>query len=112
MISHSKIALSKTVTSVAVVASLIAGQAVVVASPAAASEAPLYEAPQSSRGYKRYVAPRHYEPQRAYGHRPHGPVRRDRSGDAVGAAILGIGAVIIGAAIADAHRKQRRGHDD
>lgn len=58
---------------------------------------------------------------RSYGYAPtygyHAPVprdyhypprRRDRSGDAVAGAILGVGAVIVGAAIADAIRRDRQ----
>jgi hypothetical protein len=53
---------------------------------------------------------------RSYGWgRPYEPPvrhqRRDRTGDAVGAAVLGIGALIIGAAIADAARRERRAYD-
>jgi hypothetical protein len=59
------------------------------------------------RGHYRPVAPhyRHggYAPQHGYQHE-----RRDRSGKAVGAAILGIGALIIGAAIADSARRDRK----
>ena len=99
------ISLSKTVTSVAVAASLIAGQAVTLASDASAAE-------WRHRGHTRHVAPapRHYAPYRGDRYGYHGP-RRDHTGDAVAGAILGIGALIVGSAIADAHRKKRY-HDD
>lgn len=103
--------LPKTITAIAVAGTLIAGQAVGLASQASAGD-------WRHRDGVRHSAPasRHYEPRRIYGHGSHrlehrGPVHRDRSGDAVAGAILGIGALIVGAAIADAHRKQRQ-HDD
>lgn len=93
----------KALTSLAVAGSMIAGQAVALSSDAAAREfrgrgdGHRYHAP----------APRRYEP-RYYGHGH----RRDRKGDAVAATILGLGAVIIGAAIADAHKNRRDRYDD
>ena len=89
----------KLLTSATVVLSLAAGQ-FATTSAASAGEYRGYR----SHSAPRFVAPRpHYD----YGHRP----RRDRTGDAVGAAILGIGALIVGAAIADAARNKRRHYD-
>ena len=51
-------------------------------------------------------APRHYAPQ--YGYRYHERHHRDRTGDAIGAAVLGIGALIIGSAIANGSRRHHR----
>ena len=62
--------------------------------------APRHYAPQY--GY----APRHYAPQ--YGYRYHERHHRDRTGDAIGAAVLGIGALIIGSAIANGSRRHHR----
>ncbi len=101
--------LRKVATSAVVAVSLIAGQ--LATSVSASADGLRHRGP--GWGYRgpapRHVAPpppRHY----GYGHSGH---RRDRSGDAVGAAILGIGALIVGSAIAEAARKNRhRDYDD
>jgi hypothetical protein len=89
----------KIATTVAVAAGLLASHAAMFASSAQAGD----------HGWRRGG---HHRPYAAYNHgygRHHyAPARRDRSGDAVGAAVLGIGALIIGAAIADASRNKRR----
>jgi hypothetical protein len=95
--------LKKSVTSLALVAGVLATQAATFATSAEAYD----------RGGRRGYG--HHRPYASYGynHRPHyaAPVRRDRTGDAIGAAILGIGALIVGATIADAARKNRRYND-
>jgi hypothetical protein len=58
-------------------------------------------------GYHRPYGP----PPGAYGYGRPGPRfdhRRDHTGRAVGAAVVGIGALIVGAAIADAARRERQ----
>jgi hypothetical protein len=79
--------------------SLLVGNAAVLAGSAAA------DGWRSNRGHERN-APRHVEPFRGYPPVHHD--RRDRTGDAVGTAVLGIGALIVGAAIADAAGRERR----
>lgn len=93
--------LKSIVTTVAVTAGLVA------------SNLTLFTASAKADGYRPYgysqhrqVAPRQVAPFRhsAPAPRHHG---RDRTGDAVGAAVIGIGALIVGAAIADAARRER-----
>ncbi|HRK19849.1 MAG TPA: hypothetical protein PK970_12890 [Hyphomicrobiaceae bacterium] len=102
----------KVLTSLVVAGSMLAGQAVVFSSDASArewrhrGESHRFHKPYSRHYVPRHVTPRHYEPRYSYGHRYQ---RRDRTGDAVAATILGLGAVIIGSAIANAH-KNRRDH--
>jgi hypothetical protein len=64
-------------------------------------------------GYDRPVAPRHVDnrryPEPRHDRREH---NRDRTGDAVAATVLGIGALIIGAAIADGARRNRNQRHD
>jgi hypothetical protein len=67
-----------------------------------------------SRNEPRYFDHRRYTEPRHYGRRDH---HRDRRGDAVAATVLGLGALIVGAAVADAARRNRHapryeGHDD
>lgn len=94
----------KMLTSLAVAGSMVAGQAVVLSSDASARD--WRNRGESHRIYK--PQPRHYEPRYSYGH------RRDRTGDAVAATILGLGAVIIGSAIANAHKNRptNRSYDE
>jgi hypothetical protein len=98
----------KNIASVAAVAAgLVAGQVGALSSPAAA------DGWRDHGGYKRHHGGPRYEPYHHRGHVPYHAPRRDRTGDKVGAAILGIGALIVGAAIADAARRERRErHDD
>ena len=98
----SKMPVSKVVTALVVSGSLLAGQTV------AASNASAREFRNGGYTQRHYApAPRHYAPQHR-GYRSHG---RDRTGDAVAATILGLGALIVGSAIANAH-KSKRYHDD
>lgn len=94
--------LKKIATTVAVTAGLLASNAALFASSAQAGD----------YGWRRHGG--HHRPYAAYNHGRHqyAPARRDRTGDAVGAAVLGIGALIIGAAIADAARNKRRAYHD
>jgi hypothetical protein len=91
--------LKKSITSLALVAGVLATQAATFATSAEAYD----------RGGRRGYG--HHRPyaSHGYGYRPHyaAPARRDRTGDAIGAAILGIGALIVGATIADAARNRR-----
>ena len=96
-----RIAVGKALTSAIVGASLLVGQ-IGLASPASAGDRH-----RSYRPYDhapRFVdrAPRHYG--YGYQHERH----RDRTGDAVAGVVLGIGALIVGAAIADAARNKHR----
>lgn len=105
-------ALSRTITSLTLAASLIAGQALTLATQPSAADWRRHDGMRHSA-----PASRHVEPRREYSHgsrriEHRGPVHRDRSGDAVAGAILGIGALIVGAAIADANCKQRQDDDD
>lgn len=95
MITRSR--LGKVLTSCVVGVSLIAGPVAVATTSAAADHG--Y---RSHRPVPRYVAP----PPRHYGYRYEG--RRDHTGDAVAGMVLGIGALIVGAAIADAARHKNR----
>lgn len=90
----------KVVTSALVGLSLVAGQ-VAIATTASASD----------YGYRHHrPLPRHVEQApRHYGY--HREQRRDRAGDAVAGIVLGIGALIVGAAIADAARHKNRTRD-
>jgi hypothetical protein len=96
--------LKKLATTAAVTLGLLASHAAMFTSAAEARDHHGWR-----KGYDR--------PYAAYGHGRHQPQpyhygqRRDRSGDAVGAAILGIGALIVGAAIADAARKKRHSYE-
>lgn len=89
-------------TTAAAVAGLLAGQLAIFTAPATAGD----------WGHPRYGSahpvPRQVAPPRHYGYGHQAPRHRDRSGDAVAGAILGIGALIVGAAIADAARHERR----
>lgn len=94
--------ITKRIAALAVTVGVLAAQATVFVTSAQAYD----------NGWRRGGG--HHRPYAGYGagygrHHYAPPVRhkRDRSGDAVGAAILGIGALIIGAAIADGARKQR-----
>jgi hypothetical protein len=94
----------KSIASLALVAGVLAMQAATFATAAEAYD----------RGSRRSIGQH-----RTYDHRPYatygqdrrpylaGHARRDRTGDAIGAAILSIGALIVGATIADAARRQR-----
>lgn len=103
------VAIGKTLTSAIVGVSLLVGQ-IGVASTASAGD-------HRNRGYRAYDhappyvdrAPRHF------GHGFHHERRRDRTGEAVAGVVLGIGALIVGAAIADSARKAHRSprhHED
>lgn len=91
----------KTLTSAIVGASLLVGQIGVASSASAGDRHRTYRAFDHA---PRFVdrAPRHY----GYGF--HQERRRDRTGDAVAGVVLGIGALIVGAAIADAARNKHR----
>ncbi len=87
--------------------SVIAALGLLVASVAAfASAAEAGDWDGRGRGHYRHAPP----PVVRYDHRPYAPQhdRRDHRSDRVGAAVLGIGALIVGAAIADAARRERR----
>ncbi len=101
--------------------------AVAIATGMLASEVSLFASaahadPYRYRGHgnDRPVGPRHFDhrrfpeprPQPYHDRREH---HRDRTGDAVAATVLGIGALIVGSAIADAarrNRNQRHERDD
>jgi hypothetical protein len=96
-------AFKKIATTVAVTAGLMASHIAIFAPSAQAYDHGW------RRGHHRPYAYQHsYRPH----HAPYRQHRRDRTGDAVGAAVLGIGALIIGAAIADSARKSRHRYDD
>ena len=98
------VSLRKVATAAVMAASLVAGE-IAVSTSASAGE-------WRHRGtYGRDAGPRHVAPHYGYGNNHHKP-RRDRTGDAVGAAIVGIGALIVGAAIADAARNGRHRNYD
>lgn len=88
------------VPSALVAVSLIAGQLATAATA-------------SANDYRRFAqpnhGPRHVEPRRSYDYGQH--KRRDRTGEAVAGVVLGIGALIVGAAIADAARNKHRNYD-
>ncbi len=87
--------------------------AVTIAAGMFASEAALFATAakadpnrQRSYGVHRPSAPRHFDPRPTYEPRhDRREYHRDRNGDAVAATVLGIGALIIGAAMADAARR-------
>ena len=86
-------------TALAVTAGLVASNVMMFAASAKADGYRAY-------GHHRPVAPRYVEPPRVYlppQRQHHG---RDHRGDAIGAAILGLGALVVGAAIADAARRE------
>jgi hypothetical protein len=93
---------SKLATSALVAVGLVAGQLATSASASA-------EWRQRGYGYDRGYGYRAPPPKPYYGYRQER--RRDRTGDAVGAVVLGLGALIVGAAIADAARNKRRHYD-
>jgi hypothetical protein len=96
--------IKKIVTTVAVAAGLLASNVAMFTSSAQAGDNGWRRG-----GHHRTYAAYNHGYGRGYHYAP--PVRRDRTGDAVGAAVLGIGALIIGAAIADAARNKRRSYD-
>ena len=100
------LSLSKITTAAAVAVALVAGQGMAFVSNAQARDGRhdrIVRGPVSEQ--RRYS-----EPRRDYGYRHH-KERRDHTGDAVVGAILGIGALIVGASIAEAHRNKRY-HDE
>lgn len=93
---------SRFAASALVGASLIAGQ-IAVASAAAAADFGYGSRPARQR-HVETAPPRHFGDRRER--------RRDRAGDAVAGMVLGIGALVVGAAIADAARHNQRTRDD
>jgi hypothetical protein len=103
-VSNMSVSNAKSLTVVVAVAmGMLASEAALFATAAQAD-------PNRNRGhgYDRPVAPRHFDrrsqPEPRHDRREQ---HRDRSGDAVAATVLGLGALIVGAAVSDAARRNR-----
>ena len=89
--------------------------AIVVTAGMIGAEAALFASSAHADPYRhrRHVydrpLPRHVEAPRHFPREHHREHRRDRTGDAVAATVLGLGALIIGTAIADAARRKNEG---
>jgi hypothetical protein len=94
--------IAKIATSAVVATALLVGQL--------ATSATAHAGSYRSRGFDRHYGYHAPAPRPYYGYRHQAP-RRDRSGDAVAGVVLGLGALIVGAAIADAARNKRRHYD-
>jgi hypothetical protein len=97
---------------VAIATGMLASEASVFAT-AAKADSNRHRGHGYDRGYDRPVQHRQFDNRRYP--EPRREQHRDRTGDAVAATVLGIGALIVGAAVADAarrNRNQQRERDD